>query len=139
VIESLKKWTNFIYDTFSSLLLKFPFEKQQELRDSSKIIFLNILFFKTIFLVSDYIKLYEEPQFDEEGNFKKEQLTEENISLKMQLALKEGVLKTNIGVPIVFVVNKSDVVLQATERKRFEEDSEFIIKHIRNFALNCNI
>lgn len=36
ILESLKKWTNFIYDTFSTMMLKFPFEKQQELRDSSK-------------------------------------------------------------------------------------------------------
>jgi hypothetical protein len=25
------------------------------------------------------------------------------------------------------------------EKKRYEEDSEFILKHIRNFALNCII
>lgn len=81
------------------------------------------------------MKLYEEPQFDEEGNFKKEQLSEENINLKLQLQLKEGLLKTNIGVPLVIVVNKSDIVMQTGERKKFEEDSEFILKHIRNFAL----
>jgi hypothetical protein len=81
------------------------------------------------------LKLYEEPQFDEEGNFKKELPTEENINLKLQLPLKEGLLKTNIGVPLIFVINKSDVVTQTGERKRFEEDSEFILKHIRNFAL----
>jgi hypothetical protein len=53
------------------------------------------------------------------------------------MALKEGLLKTNIGIPLVFVVNKSDIVLQTGERKRFEEDSEFILKHIRNFAIAC--
>jgi hypothetical protein len=37
IMESLKKWTNFIYDTFSSLLLKFPFEKQTEMREQCKI------------------------------------------------------------------------------------------------------
>ena len=83
------------------------------------------------------MKLYEEPQFDEDGNFKKEPIAEENLNLKLQLNLKEGVCKTNIGVPLVIVVNKSDVVNQAGERKRFEEDSEFILKHIRNFALTC--
>jgi hypothetical protein len=35
-MENLKKWSNFIYEAFSSLLLKFPYEKQQELRDNSK-------------------------------------------------------------------------------------------------------
>jgi hypothetical protein len=42
IMESLKKWTNFIYDTFSSLLLKFPFDKQQELRDQSNINLISI-------------------------------------------------------------------------------------------------
>jgi dynein light intermediate chain 1 len=81
------------------------------------------------------MKLYEEPQFDEEGNFKKEPISEETMSLKLQMAMKEGVLKTNLGVPLVIVVNKSDIVSQTGERKRFEEDSEFMLKHIRNFAL----
>jgi hypothetical protein len=37
-MENLKRWTNFIYETFSALILKFPFEKQQELRNSCKTI-----------------------------------------------------------------------------------------------------
>lgn len=85
----------------------------------------------------EYIKLYEEPQFDEEGNFKKEPMSEETENLKMALPLKEGLLRVNLGVPLVIVVNKSDIVMQSGERKRFEEDSEFIMKHIRQFALSC--
>lgn len=82
--------------------------------------------------------MYEEPQFDEEENFRKEPPTEENIQLKLELPLKEGVLTVNMGIPLIFVVNKSEIVMQAGEKKRFEEDSEFIIKHIRNCALSCN-
>lgn len=85
--------------------------------------------------VTEYMKLYEEPQFDEEGNFKKEIISNETLNLKLQLSLKEGVLKTNLGIPLVIVVNKSEIVSQTGERKRFDEDSEFILKHIRNFAL----
>lgn len=44
IIESLKKWTNFIYDCFSNLFLKFPYEKQQELRDQSMITYKFIIF-----------------------------------------------------------------------------------------------
>jgi dynein light intermediate chain 1 len=126
-MENLKKWTNFVYETFSSLILKFPFEKQQELRDNS-IYNLNV--------VTDYIKLFEEPQYDEDGNFKKEVITQETLELKLQLPLKEGVLKTNFGIPLVFLVNKSDIVSQTGERKRFDEDSDFILKHIRSLALS---
>jgi dynein light intermediate chain 1 len=117
--ESLNKWTNFIYDNFSNLILKFPLDKQQELRQN----------------VINNIKLYQEPEFDEEGNLKKEILTEEQKQIKLEVPLKEGVLKTNCGVPLMFVVNKSDVVSQIGEKKFFEENSEFILKHIRQIAL----
>ena len=117
--DSLNKWANFIYDNFASLLLKFPFDKQQELRQN----------------VINGIKLYAEPEFDEDGNLKKEILTEEQKMIKLELPLKEGVLKTNCGVPLVFLINKSDVVSQTGEKKFFEENSEFILKHIRQIAL----
>ena len=68
----------------------------------------------------EYLKLYEEPQFEEDDK-----------------TLKKGLLKINCGIPIIFDINKSDIVLSNTDRKRFEEDSEFIIKHIRNLAIGC--
>ena len=84
------------------------------------------------------MKLYEEPQYEEdEKTLKKELLSEESKSLKLELPLKEGVLKINCGIPIVFVINKSDVVISNDHRKKFEEDSEFIVKHIRNLAIGC--
>ena len=36
---------------------------------------------------------------------------------------------------MVFVINKSDVVSQTGEKKHFEENSDFILKHIRQIAL----
>jgi len=49
--------------------------------------------------------------------------------------LKEGVLKINCGVPLVFVINKSDAVIELQNKKKLEEDSEFILSHIRLLAL----
>lgn len=93
---------------------------------------------KIKFLDVEFLKLYEEPQFEEdEKTFKKEIILEESKLLKLELPLKEGVLKINCGIPIVFVINKSDVVLSNDHRKRFEDESEFIIKHIRNLAIGC--
>ena len=51
------------------------------------------------------------------------------------MPLKEGVLKTNIGVPIVFVIYKSDVVTQSNEKKKYAENSEFILTHIRSLSI----
>ena len=53
------------------------------------------------------------------------------------MQLKDGLLKTNLGIPTMIVVNKSDVISSNNEKKRFDEDSEFILKHIRSFAINC--
>ena len=118
--ESLKKWTNFIYENFSALILKFPFEKQQQMREQ----------------IVEKIKLYEEAQFDEEGNYKKEILSDDQKQIKLDLPLKEGVLTTNCGVPISIIVNKSDIVSQTSEKHFFEDNSDFILKHIRQIALS---
>ena len=53
----------------------------------------------------------------------------------MKSPLKEGILKYNCGVPIVFVINKSDTEVEYVEKKDLEENSEFILSHIRRLAL----
>jgi hypothetical protein len=63
-------------------------------------------------------------------------LDEEQVKIKLNMPLKEGVLTTNCGIPIVFVINKSDVVTQSSEKKKFQENSEFILNHIRSVALD---
>ena len=40
IMKSIEKWTKFYYDAFSNLILKLPFEVQNELRDKSKYNFL---------------------------------------------------------------------------------------------------
>lgn len=80
--------------------------------------------------------MYEEPQFDEEGKFKKELLSDEQKQIKLELPLKDGVLSTNVGLPIGIIVNKSDIVNQTGEKNFYEENSEFILKHIRQIALS---
>ena len=86
--------------------------------------------------IVEKIKLYEEAQFDEEGNYKKEILTDDQKQIKLDLPLKEGVLTTNCGVPISIIVNKSDIVSQTSEKHFFEDNSDFILKHIRQIALS---
>jgi len=55
--------------------------------------------------------------------------------MRLKAPLKEGVLKVNCGVPIIFVINKSDAVVEHQNKKKLEEDSEFILSHIRLLAL----
>ena len=118
LIDQLKKWCLYFYEKFSRLLLKLPFEKQIEIKKNQE----------------NFLKLWEEDQLDNEGN-KPEKLTEEVISMKLEMPLKEKLLEINLGVPVVFCVNKSDIVVSTNERKKYEEDSEFILKHVRRLAL----
>lgn len=120
LVDQLKQWCLYFYEKFSKLLLKLPFEKQIELKKNQE----------------NYIKLWEEDQLDSEGN-KPEKLSEEIIAMKLDMPLKEKLLEINLGVPIVFCVNKSDIVVSTNERKKYEEDSEFILKHVRRLALTC--
>lgn len=113
----------YVYEKFSKLLLNLKPEKQQELQKKNE----------------DYLKLWEEPVVPDEGQEEVaiEKPSDETTQLKLEMPLKEGLLKLNLGIPFVFVINKSDIVSSSNERKRFEEDSEFIFKHIRKFAITC--
>ncbi len=46
--------------------------------------------------------------------------------LKLQLPLNEGCLKVNLGVPIMIIVNKSDLLLHG-DKKAFLEDNFDVI------------
>ena len=47
------------------------------------------------------------------------------------MSLNNDVLMTNCGVPIVFVINKSDNVYH-----KYEDKNEFILRHVRKCAIN---
>ena len=64
----------------------------------------------------------------------KENLTPEQEKALLDNPLKEGVLQTNCGVPMIFVINKSDVTT-SEQKKIFDEKSEFILCHIREVAI----
>ena len=87
--------------------------------------------FYFIKIVEDQIKLYKEPEFDEEGNLIKDSLTEEEKKRKLQISLNNDVLITNCGVPIIFVINKVD-----SPFPKYEDKAEFILRHIRKNAIN---
>ena len=121
-MDQLKKWCLYIFEKFSKFSLNLKISQQQDCLKS----------------VENYLKLYEEPVFDNDGNVQKEKLPEETVQLKLDMPLKDGLLKINLGVPFIFVLNKSDVTTaNSGDKKRFEEDSEFILKHIRKFAITC--
>ncbi len=103
-------------------------------------------------IVASYIKKYETPTLDEEGNVKAEEKPKEpsaapagaagaekeeteKAELKQALPLGEGVLSVNLGVPLVVLCTKSEAVQSAA---LFNEQSlETFCRQIRTSALLC--
>ena len=55
--------------------------------------------------------------------------------LKLEIPLPEGCLKVNLGIPIIVVVNKVDLLLHGDKKSYLEENFDFIQKNIREYAL----
>ena len=55
-------------------------------------------------------------------------MEEEEKKKLLNTPLKEGVLNTNCGIPIVFVINKSDVVTQSSEKKNIRKKFRIYFK-----------
>lgn len=90
-----------------------------------------------------HIKTYEDPELDENGKLiKKRQKAdvdgsegEEAEDMRKDLALGEGVLKVNLGIPIIVVINKVDLMFQGEKAKFLAENLDFIQQSIREYAL----
>ena len=75
--------------------------------------------------------MFEEPKFDEEGSLIKDSISEEEKNRRLQIGLNNDILITNCGVPLIFVINKSD-----NPCPKYEEKAEFILRHVRKLAIN---
>ena len=85
------------------------------------------------------IQTYEVPQVDESGNLIKRSTAQQAAEKKddansdsdddarMELPLPEGVLKVNLGIPVVVVCNKVDILMQQGQKyKILLENIDFI-------------
>lgn len=90
------------------------------------------------------MQTYEEPQVDDEGNliikrqdeFKTapvdvddldSDMSADEIDVRLDMPLGEGVLKVNLGIPIIVVCNKVDIMHQTGEKaKLLQENLDFI-------------
>lgn len=104
-------------------------------------------------------KTFEAPDFDEHGNLKnpikkedegqapkkntgtnsesEEEIDQQQLELdaKYEMPLPDGCLKVNLGIPIMIVVNKSDLLLHGDNKALLEENFDFIQKNVREYAL----
>lgn len=131
LMQSLQKWMK----ALQSLLFRILPEMQPGLYEKMK---------KKLV---DHWKLFEEPQLDDQGNLIKKLVPEKaevdsegeqmepEEDVRLAIELPEGVLKVNLGVPIVVVVQKVDVLLHGDKRQFLEQNLDFIQKHIREYCL----
>lgn len=93
--------------------------------------------------IENHIKTYEDPILDENGKVvpKRQEAPavdsdgEEIEDLRKDLALGEGVLKVNLGIPIIVVCNKIDLLIHGEKAKFLAENMDFIQKSVREYAL----
>lgn len=91
---------------------------------------------------------YEEPEIDADGKLvtkiKESQDDKENDEdddaadlneLKKELPLSEGVLKTNLGIPMIVAITKADLLLYGDLRTYLDKHFDFIQKHLRQHCL----
>lgn len=86
-------------------------------------------------------KMYEEPQLDEQGHLIKkrkieskdtnkenseeeDQAVEEDV--RMEIPLPEGCLKVNLGIPIIVICSKVDLLQHGDKKVLLEQNLDFI-------------
>mmetsp|Transcript_38323 Transcript_38323/g.50274 ORF Transcript_38323/g.50274 Transcript_38323/m.50274 type:complete len:147 (+) Transcript_38323:523-963(+) len=98
--------------------------------------------------IERHVLSYEEPQVDDNGNLiikRKEErkpgeddsdMSADEMDVRLEIPLSEGVLKVNLGIPIVIVCNKVDIIHMSGEKsKLLQENLNFIQKHMREYSL----
>lgn len=55
--------------------------------------------------------------------------------LKNQLPLPEGVLKSNLGIPIIIACHKVDLISRGERAQFLEQNIDFIQRHLREFCI----
>jgi dynein light intermediate chain 1 len=56
--------------------------------------------------------------------------------LKAELPLAEGVLKVNLGIPIIVACSKSDLLLRGEKAQYLEDNLDFMQRHLRSYCLS---
>jgi len=111
-MQDLQMWLDIWHEKVSKALSSLPLDEQDKLVNR----------------LQEHIKTYKEPSEDEKELTDKEALHE--------IPLPEGVLQVNMGVPIVVVCCKSDLIWNIEKNKEQNEKIlDFVMKNLREFCL----
>ena len=132
LMNSLFKWAEVLRELVFKLLPDLPRAEQEALKEKIK----------------NHVLTYEEPELDDMGNLFKKipnldgyrdheaegSEEEDEIDLKKDMPLPEGVLKVNFGIPMIVLLNKVDLLHHGDTAIMLKKNLDFITKHLR---ANC--
>jgi dynein light intermediate chain 1 len=106
-LQDLRDWLDIWHDKLSRVISSLSLSEQDGMVDK----------------VQKYLQGYKEPGEAED-------------SLASELPLPEGVLSVNMGVPIIVVCNKADLIWQVDKnREACEKTLDFVLRSLRQFCL----
>lgn len=140
MMNSLHKWLSVLSDSVLDLMKTLPLNIQDQMKDK----------------IAQYIKNYErkdvingENKAGGDSNNTPQKKMKDNDSdnndmndeddfsnLKSMLPLPEGVLKINLGIPIIVLCNKVDLMMRGEKSQFLEQNLEFIQKNVRQMCLS---
>ena len=63
-------------------------------------------------------------------------MSQEDMDIRLDMPLGEGILKVNLGIPIIVICNKIDIIHQSGEKaKLLQENLDFMQMHLREHSL----
>lgn len=125
--DQLSQWADIIFEINKKLFLQLPVAKQNQMRKN----------------IENHFKFYKNPDKSKqekptedakvEGEGGEEEEMKEALN---EMDLEDGVLNVNMGVPIMVICTKSEVISTGETMKYFHQTRfEYILKHLREFCL----
>jgi dynein light intermediate chain 1, cytosolic len=129
-LDQLAQWADVIFEINKKLFLQLPVAKQNKMRKD----------------IENHFKFYKNPDKKKEEEFPQTQdseakdgeeagAEEEMREAIDEMELEDGVLNVNLGVRVMIIWAKSEVISTGETKKYFDHRFEFIFKHLREFAL----
>lgn len=134
MMNALNRWMDLLDQLMRPLLSKVPIKRQDEIKRRIATHILN------------YERVDQPPQpkakeEEKKGKALDEQQDSEELedddfaALKSMLPLPDGVLTSNLGIPIVVVCHKIDLLTRGEKGQALEQNIDFIQKNVRSYCL----
>ena len=143
MMESLMRWTRVINDVMQSFMKDMPLNQRDLLKNRVSRHIKNFMFAS-----ENGGEAATEPKEEKKNKVKKEKDDSDSFNsdsdddngfneqlLQDQLPLPEGVLKSNIGIPLIVACHKADLIGRGDKAQFLEQNIHFIQRHLRQTCL----